>query len=165
MARKKKKPSSPKSDDGTKLIARNKRATFEYEILEKLECGVVLYGSEVKSLREGHVSFADSYVRVRNGELVIYGMNIAEYAWANRLNHDPTRFRKLLAHKKEIAKLAISMDAKGLTVIPLSMYFKRGKVKIKVGLARGKANHDKRESLKKKDFDRHKQRIMRNYSK
>lgn len=153
------------SEGGIKLIARNKRATHDYEILEKLECGIVLAGSEVKSLRDGRVSFADSYVRMQGDNLVLMGMDIAEYSWANRLNHDPKRVRRLLAHRKEIGKLAQAMDIKGMTVVPLSIYFKRGLAKLEIGLGRGKASHDKRESLKKKEFDRHKQRVMRNYSK
>jgi len=151
--------------DGTKLIARNKKATHEYEILEKIECGIALQGSEVKSLRDGRVSFADSYVRVLKNELILLGLNISEYRMANRFNHPSVRQRKLLAHRREINKLAMAMEAKGQTVVPLSMYFKRGKVKVEIALARGKATHDKRESLKKKDFDRHKQRVMRNFAK
>lgn len=165
MATKQKSGGESGGGDGIKLIARNKRATHDYEIIEKLECGIMLAGSEVKSLREGRVSFADSYVRMRGDDLVLMGMDIAEYGWANRLNHDPKRVRRLLAHRKEINKLAQSMEVKGLTVVPLCIYFKRGLAKLEIGLARGKAVHDKRESLKKKEFDRHKQRVMRNFSK
>lgn len=164
MAKKDKKPAKP-TGDGTKLIARNKRATHEYEIIEKLECGIALQGSEVKSLREGRVSFGDCYVRVIKDELLLLGLSIAEYTMANRFNHPSVRMRKLLAHRREINKLEMAMNAKGQTVIPLRLYFKRGRVKIEIALARGKAAHDKRESLKKKDFDRHKQRVMRNYAK
>ena len=167
MAKKNKNSAKAKKSENTaggiKVVARNKRAPFDYEILEKLECGIVLQGSEVKSLREGRVSFADSYVRVLNGELVLLGMNISEYAMANRLNHHPVHTRKLLAHKREIRKLTLAMDIKGHTVVPLKLYFKNGRCKIQIGLGRGKAVYDKRESLKKKDFDRQKQRAMRSY--
>ncbi len=155
-----------KHEDGIKLILRNKKAHFDYEILERLECGIELAGSEVKSLRGGFVSFADSYVRMRGTELVVCGLNISEYAMANRLNHDPNpnRGRRLLAHRREINKLAPQMDVKGLTVVPLSLYFKGGRVKLEIGLARGKATYDKRETIKKREFDRHKQRTMNNYN-
>lgn len=156
-----KKPAST-GGDGTKLIARNKRAFHEYEIVQRLECGVVLTGTEVKSLREGRVSFADSYACVEGGELVLRAMNIAEYMQGNRQNHDPTRRRKLLAHKREIMKLAMAVEAKGLTLVPLSVYWLRGRCKVEVGLARGKARHDKRESVQKRDFERQKQRVLRN---
>lgn len=155
-----------KDDDGIKLILRNKKAFHEYEILERLECGIELAGSEVKSLRDGHVTFADSYVRMRGTELVVCGMNISEYAMANRLNHDPNpnRGRRLLAHRREINKLAPQMEAKGMTVVPLALYFKRGRAKVEIGLARGKAEYDKRETIKKREFDRHKQRTLNNYN-
>lgn len=155
-----------KSEDGIKLILRNKKAFHDYEIIEKLECGIELAGSEVKSLRDGHVTFADSYVRMRGTEMVVCGMNISEYAMANRLNHDPNpnRGRRLLAHRREINKIAPQLEMKGLTVVPLSLYFKHGLVKVEIGLARGKAEYDKRESIKKREFDRHKQRTMNNYN-
>lgn len=155
-----------KSEDGIKLILRNKKAHHDYEILERLECGIELAGSEVKSLRNGHVTFSDSYVRMRGTELVVCGLNISEYAMANRLNHDPNpnRGRRLLAHRREINKLAPQLEAKGLTVVPLALYFKRGLVKLEIALARGKAEYDKRESIKKREFDRHKQRTMSNYN-
>lgn len=159
MAKGKKAPSS--SGEGIKTIARNKRAFHEYEIVQRLECGIALVGTEVKSLREGKVNFADSYACVEEGELVLLGMNISEYTQGNRLNHDPVRKRKLLAHKREIAKLAMAVEAKGLTLIPLSVYWLRGRCKVELGLARGKARHDKRESLHKRDFERQKQRILR----
>lgn len=156
-----KKPSSP-AGDGTKLIARNKRAFHEYEILQRLECGIALVGTEVKSLRDGKVNFADSYACVEGGQLVLLGMNISEYTQGNRLNHDPVRKRTLLAHKREISKLAMAVEAKGLTLVPLAVYWLRGRCKVELGLGRGKARHDKRESLHKRDFDRQKLRILRN---
>lgn len=146
--------------DGIKIIATNKRASHDYFFVEKLECGMVLHGSEVKSLRDGRVTFADSYVRVNKGELQLIGFNIAEYPMANRLNHQPTAMRKLLAHKREIRKLSRAEDEKGLTIIPLKIYFKRGLAKIEIALARGKAEYDKRETIKKREFNVHKQRVM-----
>ena len=165
MAKKKQKTAvkTTHSGDGIKVVAVNKRATFDYEIMEKFECGIVLQGSEVKSLRDGRVSFADSYVRVLNDELFLLGMNISEYFMANRLNHHPVHTRKLLAHKREIRKLAMAAEIKGHTIVPLRLYFKNGRCKLLIGLGRGKAVYDKRESLKKKDFDRQKQRIMKSY--
>ncbi len=148
---------------GIKTVATNKKATFDYEILEKLECGIVLQGSEVKSLRDGRISFADSYIRVINDEMFLLGMNISEYNMANRQNHHPVHTRKLLAHKREIRKLGMASEIKGQTIIPLKLYFKDGRCKLLIGLGRGKAVYDKRESLKKKDFDRQKQRIMKSY--
>lgn len=165
MSGKKEAAQAKDTDGGIKLIQRNKRATHDYEILEKLECGIELAGSEVKSLREGHISFADSYVRMRGTELVVIGLNISEYAMANRFNHDPARGRRLLAHRREIHKLAAQMEVKGLTVVPLCLYFKRGLAKLEIGIARGKAVYDKRESIKQREFDRHKQRVMRSYNK
>lgn len=160
---KKNKSNNSATTDGIKVVAVNKRATFDYEILEKLECGIVLQGSEVKSLRDGRVSFADSYVRVLNDELFLFGMNISEYFMANRLNHHPVHTRKLLAHKREIRKLSMASEIKGHTIVPMKLYFKNARCKLLIGLGRGKAVYDKRESLKKKDFDRQKQRIMKSY--
>lgn len=149
-----------KDEDGIKLIALNKRANHEYFFLEKLECGMVLQGSEVKSLRDGRVSFGDSYVRVKDGELQVIGLTISEYPMANRLNHEAAWPRKLLAHRREIKKLARSEEEKGLTIVPTRIYFKRGLAKLEIALARGKAEYDKRETLKKRDFAMHKKRIM-----
>lgn len=158
MAKKGKK----KSDDQDRSqILRNKRAFHNYEILEKLECGMVLQGTEVKSLRDRNVSFADSYVRIEEGELYLIGLNIAEYRMGNIHNHEPTRRRKLLAHTRQIRKLRLSVEAKGMTLVPLRLYWKEGKAKIEIGLARGKATHDKRESIRDRDLKRQKQRIMR----
>jgi SsrA-binding protein len=140
-----------------KIIAKNKKARFEYEILETYEAGIVLKGTEVKSLRQGNVHFLDSYVSVNNGEAFINSLNIAEYKYGNIQNHDPTRERKLLLHKKEIKKLESKVQEKGLTLIPLSIYFKNGKVKIEIGVCRGKKLYDKRKSIKERDLDRQKE--------
>lgn len=147
--------------EGIQPIARNKKAFHNYEVLERLECGMVLHGSEVKSLREGSVSFIDSYAEVRDGELFLVGLHIGEYRMATAYQHKILRRRKLLAHKRQIRKLQHAAEAKGLTLVPLSLYWRRGKGKIEIGLVRGKAVHDKRDSLKKRELDREKERALR----
>ncbi|MDR0868996.1 MAG: SsrA-binding protein SmpB [Planctomycetota bacterium] len=147
-------------NDGIKIIAFNKRAAHDYFLTEKLECGIVLCGSEVKSLRAGKANFSDSYVRTQNGKLQVLGLNISEYPMANRLNHVPLAPRNLLAHKREIRKFARAEDEKGFTIVPTKIYFKHGLAKLEIALAQGKAEYDKRETLKKRDFDLHKRRIM-----
>lgn len=143
---------SEQSPAGIRIIAKNKRAYFDYFIESKYEAGIVLLGSEVKSIRAGHVSMGEAFARFApgTGELYLENAHVAEYAWANRNNHEPRRLRKLLLHKKELAKLSQVLDRQGLTLIPLSMYFKRGRVKIELGLGRGKKSYDKRESIKAK---------------
>ncbi len=163
MAKKEKRKSSEKSDDGTSLILRNKRAFYEYEILERLECGLVLTGSEVKSLRAKNVSFADAYARVQDDRLVLVGLNISEYNMANRQNHEPARTRKLLAHRRQIRKLKAGVAEKGLTLIPLDLHWRRGLAKVEIGLARGKARYDKREAIRKRELDRQQRRIMQDH--
>lgn len=140
-----------------KIICKNKRAYFDYQIEAKYEAGISLLGSEVKSIRGGHVSLGEAYAKfsdVGEPELYLVNAHIAEYAWANRNNHDPLRPRKLLMHKMELAKLSQSLVIKGLTLIPLALYFKCGKIKVELGLGRGKKNYDKRESLKTKSAQR-----------
>lgn len=156
-----KKQDNEGKSDGTSLILKNKKAFFEYEVLEKLECGISLRGTEVKSLRDRKVSFADAYAQARNGKLLLKGLNISEYNQTYYDNHEPTRTRTLLAHKKEIAKLESATAEKGLTLIPLRLYWKRGKAKVEIGLARGKARHDKRETIKNREMDRERQRMLR----
>ncbi len=140
--------------DGTVNICRNRRALHDYEILEALECGIVLVGTEVKSLRDGHATLEDAYGRIDGREVWLIGAEIPEYLYGNRLNHKPKRARKLLLHRREIAKFALKADEKGLTLVPLRMYFKDGKAKVELAVARGKQAHDKRESLKKADAKR-----------
>ena len=130
-------------------------------MLEKLECGIVLVGSEVKSLREGHLSLDEAYGRVTGGEVWLMGCDIQEYRNANVLNHEPKRRRKLLMHRREIARFAARAYEKNLTLVPLKMYFKEGRAKVLMGLCRGKKTYDKRESLKKKDMQRDIDRAMR----
>jgi SsrA-binding protein len=142
-------------------IAENRKARHKYQVLDTLECGVVLVGSEVKSLRNGRVSLDEAYGRVRHGELWLVGADIAEYFEAHRMNHDSRRVRKLLLHRREIEKFANRAHEQGLTLVPLKMYFKRGRAKVLMGLCRGKKLHDKRETLKKADSDRQIARAMR----
>ena len=140
--------------DETINICRNRRATHEYEILDTVECGLVLVGTEVKSLRDGHANLEDAYGRIDDGELWLIGSEIPEYVFGNRLNHKPKRPRKLLLHRREIDRFAGKASEKGLTLVPLRMYFKNGKAKVELAVAKGKQTHDKRESLKKADAKR-----------
>jgi SsrA-binding protein len=146
--------------DGTVNICRNRRATHDYDILDKIECGIVLVGTEVKSLREGHSSLEDSYARIDDGEVWLIGAEIPEYLYGNRLNHKPKRPRKLLLHRREIDRFAGKASEKGLTLVPLRMYFKDGKAKVELAVAKGKQTHDKRESLKKADAKREMDRVL-----
>lgn len=150
------------ADDGIKLVCRNKRASFDYEIIDKLECGVVLVGTEVKSLRDGHASLEDSYARIEGGEVWLIGAEIPEYAMGNRLNHKPKRPRKLLLHRREIARFAGKATQKGFTLVPLRLYFKHGKAKVEIAVVRGKQAHDKREAQKKAEATREIRRAMVN---
>ena len=143
------------------IIAKNRKAYFQYEILEKIEAGIVLTGTEVKSVRNRDVSINESFAHLNNGEIFIYEMHIGEYKQGNRQNHEPKRVRKLLLHKREIAKIAGKIKQKGYTMIPLSLYFKEGVVKVELALVRGKTKIDKREDIKKRDIDREIQRAMR----
>lgn len=129
-------------------LLQNKKAHFNYHILETVEAGIVLVGTEVKSLREHHGNIQEAYCRSRDGELLLYGATINEYAMGNRFNHDPERPRKLLLHKAEILRLRQKVERKGLTLVPLKLYLKRGKVKVELGLCEGKHTYDKKESLK-----------------
>jgi SsrA-binding protein len=141
------------------VLADNRKARHDYSVLETLECGIELVGTEVKALRSGASSLSGAYGAVLKGELWVVGMNIPVYAYGNRFNHDPKRNRKLLVHSKEIRELKLKTEAKGLTLIPLKLYLKRGKVKLDLGVCRGKALHDKRDTLKqkalKRDIDRY----------
>ena len=142
----------------TKLIANNKKAFHDYFIEEQYECGIVLVGTEVKSLRMGKCSIKESWVRIENGELWIMGMNISPYDKGNIFNVDPLRVRKLLVHKSEITKLDNKVSRDGYTLVPLDVYFSKGRVKVKIGLAKGKKLYDKRESIAKKDRAREAER-------
>lgn len=150
-----------KKENNEKNIVVNRKARHEYEILQTYEAGIVLLGSEVKSIREGKVNLVDSYADIRNSEIFLIGMHISEYKQANIQNHEPLRTRKLLLNKNEIRKLIGRIKEKGLTLIPLRLYFKNGKVKVELGLARGKKIYDKREDIKRKDFEREQERKIK----
>jgi len=145
---------------GRKVLASNRKARHEYHILEEWEAGLVLTGSEVKSLRDGKVSFQDAFARVERGEVWLHRLHISPYLQANRQNHDPLRPRKLLLHRSEIRKLIGKVEEKGLTLIPLELYLDRGLVKLKLALGRGKQLHDKREALKQRDQEREARRAV-----
>jgi SsrA-binding protein len=147
-------------DEGQHVVARNRRARHEFEILETVEAGMELRGPEVKSLRAGHVSFLDSFARVERGEVWLYSMHISPYEQANRSNVDPTRPRRLLLNKQEIRRLAAKTDEKGLTLVPLDVHFARGYAKVTLGVGRGKKLHDKRETLKRRVQEREAQRAV-----
>lgn len=138
-----------------KLINTNKKASFEYFIIETFEAGIVLVGSEVKAIRDKSCQIAESYIQIKNNELYIFNMNIPEYTLGNLFNHEPTRIRKLLMHKKEILKMSMKIKKEGMTIIPLKIYFNDdNKVKLEIALAKGKHMADKRASIKEKDVKR-----------
>lgn len=137
-----------------KLIASNKKARHDYSISDEYEAGIVLVGSEVKSLRNGRVKLKDSYGRVINGEIFVYQLNIGTYPFANIVNHDPMRPRKLLLNRAEIKKIERKVNEKGMSIIPTKIYFKNNKIKLQIGLGKGKKAYDKRQTLKKRDSDR-----------
>lgn len=132
----------------------NRKANYDYEIIDTYEAGVVLTGTEIKSIRLGMITLKDSYAIIKNNEIFLLNVHISSYEQGNRFNHDELRTRKLLLHKKEIIKLKEKIDKEGFTIIPLKLYFVKGKVKILLGLAKGKKNYDKREAIKKKDIER-----------
>ena len=154
MAEKKEKP--------IKVVAENRKARFNYAIQDTVEAGIVLTGTEVKSVRGGKSTIAESYADAKGGEIWLVNANIPEYLQANRFNHEPKRLRKLLLHKKEINKLVGAIEREGMTLIPLKMYFnERGRIKLQIGLAKGKKLHDKRDTEKKRDWEREKGRLLR----
>jgi SsrA-binding protein len=144
-----------------KLIAENRKARHEYELLERLEAGIVLQGSEVKSLRDGRVSLAEAYADVRDGEIWLLGADIAVYDPATSANHEPTRPRKLLLHRQEIDSLIGKVGRKGLTIVPLRLYFKDGRVKLELAVARGKSVYDKRRDIAERDARREVERAFK----
>ena len=141
-----------------KLVANNKKAYHDYFIEEKYECGIALHGTEVKSLRMGKCSIKEAFIRIENGEVFVYGMHISPYEKGNIFNKDPLRVKKLLMHKQEIRKLLGKIKEKGYTLVPLQVYFSRGKAKAEIGLARGKKLYDKRQDIAKKDQKREAER-------
>jgi SsrA-binding protein len=155
----KKKPD--REHDNERVIAQNRRARHEYDIIDTLECGIMLVGSEVKSLRTGKLSLEEAYGRVKGDEVWLIGCDIPEYVQANRFNHEPRRPRKLLMHRREIKKFANRAFEQGLTLVPLKMYFKEGRAKVLMGICRGRKLHDKREVMKKKTANRDMERALR----
>ena len=154
------------SEDGSKKYSptiRNKRARFDYHLLEKFEAGIVLVGTEVKSLRQGKANLEESFGRIVRGELYLLGCHIAVYDHGNISNHEPTRTRKLLVHRREIHKIEVKLRQKGLTLVPVRIYFSRGKAKVQMALGKGKSHGDKREKLKEVQSDRDVKRAMRRY--
>lgn len=144
-----------------KSLVRNKKAFRDYEVLERVEMGIALAGTEVKSVKAGHVSLAGCFVRADRGQLVVQHMNIAPYEYGNQFNREPERPRRLLAHRREIDKLRAAVEQKGYTLVPLEVYERRGLVKLEVGLCRGKRQADKRETLRKKTADREMERAIK----
>ena len=151
---------APKDRDEIKVVVRNRKATYLYEILERVEAGISLVGSEVKSIRAGKVSLSDAYATPRDGEVFLLNLNVAAYEKATIEKHDPLRPRKLLLHRRQIERLLAKVKERGLTLIPLQIYFKGGVAKVELGLARGKAKFDKRESIARKDQRRDLERAM-----
>ena len=145
------KPKNVSGNKNIKIIKKNKKAFFNYEIIERFEAGIVLVGTEVKSLREGNVNLDEAYGRIKNGEIWLIGAHISEYGKRGYTNHEPKRKRKLLLHKSEIRKLETKVKERGFTLVPLSIYFKGGLVKVEMGLCKGKKLFDKRDSMKKRD--------------
>ncbi|MCI1694434.1 SsrA-binding protein SmpB [Aneurinibacillus aneurinilyticus] len=149
------------SKEGIKVLAQNKKARHDYFIEETYEAGVVLTGTEIKSIRRGRVNLKDGYAGIRNGEAWLYNVHISEYEQGNRYNHDPVRTRKLLLHRSEIYKLLGQTKMQGYSLVPLRLYLKGGFCKVEIGLAKGKKNYDKRESIKQRDAQREMQRALR----
>ena len=151
-----------KADPSRKVVAENRKARYSYSIGETFEAGIQLAGTEVKSLRQSKANIAESYVSPEGGEIWLINSNIPEYLQANRFNHEPTRRRKLLLHKRQMEKLVGAVQREGMTIVPLRLYFnERGRAKVEIALAKGKQAHDKRESEKARDWQREKGRLMR----
>jgi len=144
-----------------KIITTNRKARHEYHVLDTMEAGIVLAGTEVKALRDGRANLKDSYANVKDGEVFLYNTHISPYDFGNINNHDPTRVRKLLLHKKEIKKLIGKTHEKGLTLVPLKLYFKNGKVKVQLALAKGKKIYDKRQDIAKRESDLELRRVLK----
>jgi SsrA-binding protein len=160
-AGKSKKGAKSGDDKNERVVADNRKARHNYTVLDTLECGIMLVGSEVKSLRNGQLSLDEAYARVEKEEVWLHGANISEYNYSHALNHQPKRRRKLLMHRREIRKFAGQAFEKGLTLVPLKVYFKEGRAKVLLGICRGKQKHDKRESIKQRDTKREIDRAMR----
>jgi SsrA-binding protein len=153
---------SHSEEESIRVICRNKRAWHDYEILDRIECGLVLRGTEVKSLRDGIANLEDAYARIEGGEVWLLGSEIPEYAMGNRLNHKPKRPRKLLLHRREITRFAEKASQRGFTLVPLQIHFREGHAKVELAVAKGKQMHDKREAKKKQEAQREIRRAMVN---
>ena len=151
---------SEKSEDDIDVVCSNRRALHDYEIVDRLECGLVLCGTEVKSLRAGFANLEDAYGKIEDGEVWLIGCEIREYKMGNRLNHKPKRPRKLLLHRREIARFAEKATQRGFTLVPLKLYFKGGRAKVEMTVAHGKQMHDKREAKKKQEAQREMRRVL-----
>ena len=143
------------------IISNNRKSSYLYNFIDKYEAGIQLKGFEVKAIREGNVNIAESYLNIKNNEIFIVGMHIGEYSHSGYATHEPTRERKLLMHKVEISKIKSKFETKGITIVPLKLYFKKGKAKLEIALAKGKKKWDKRETIKKRDIDREIKRSMK----
>ncbi|WP_283678117.1 SsrA-binding protein SmpB [Lentilactobacillus sp. Marseille-Q4993] len=150
-----------KNDDN--LMAQNKKARHDYSIQDTYEAGIVLTGTEIKSIRDRRINLKDGFVQIKNGEAYMMNVHISEYANGNQFNHDPIRNRKLLLHKKEIKRLSQDTSDKGITIVPLKVYLKNGFAKVLIGVAKGKREFDKRESIKRRDQERQIDRVMKHY--
>ncbi len=148
--------------ESVKIIAQNKKARFDYFVEEKYECGIVLEGTEVKSVKEGSVSFQDSFAEIQNGELWMRNFHISEYKYSSVFNHNPDRIKKLLVHKEELKRIQRKVEEKGFTLIPLDFYLKNGRVKLTLGVCKGKKQYDKRAAIKERDVNRDLQREFKN---
>lgn len=161
----KKKENTDKNSTGKentrRVVADNRRARHEYHVLDTIECGIELFGTEVKSIRNGQANLKDSHARIEDGEVFLYNSHISPYDHGNRFNHEPTRKRRLLLNKKEIQKLKSKIQEKGLTLIPLKLYFKTNWVKVELGLCKGKKLFDKREDIAKRDTQRQLERVIK----
>lgn len=155
---------TPATFDKKKIVAENRRARFDYHIEDTFETGIALTGTEVKSLRFGEGSIAEAYAEVKNGEVWLINSNVPEFSHGNRFNHEPKRPRKLLLHRREVDRLQGAVERKGMTLVPLSIYFNsRGRAKVELALAKGKNVADKRATIKERDWKREQQRVMRDY--
>lgn len=152
-----------KNSEKQRPLAQNKKASHDYNILETVEAGIVLTGTEIKSVREGRVTLKDGFAQIKNDEAWLENVHISEYTAGNRFNHDPLRRRKLLLHKKQIVQLGQKTSAKGVTLVPLKVYLKNGFAKVLIGVATGKHEYDKRETIKRRDQEREIQRTLKNF--
>ena len=152
-----------KNSEKQRPLAQNKKARHDYNILETVEAGIVLTGTEIKSVREGRVTLKDGFAQIKNDEAWLENVHISEYTAGNRFNHDPLRRRKLLLHKKQIVQLGQKTSAKGVTLVPLKVYLKNGFAKVLIGVATGKHEYDKRETIKRRDQEREIQRMLKNF--